>query len=417
MASTQRSVAVLGAGIVGVACALELQRRGLDVVLVDRNLPGRETSYGNAGVLARSSLVPFNRPGLWRSLPALLTNRSAGFRYRPTYLARNAAWGMGFLARARPTPYMQTATALDSLIRLSTAEHRRLLGEAGESHRLRENGWIFLYRSEDGFAASRPTRDTLDAFGVSTQVLDAKGVSDLEPSLQPIFPRSLWIRDGASVDSPGGVVAAYARLFAQRGGRIVKDEVRHLSRADDRWFLHGAREQMVASRVVVALGPWAKQMLTGLGLKVPMAFERGYHMHFGARGGAGLHRPVYDTAAGYVMSPMESGIRLTTGVELDDIEAPKSLAQLEVAEVSAREAFPLGDRLEDDAWMGCRPTLPDSRPLIGPVPRLPGLWLAFGHQHIGFSTSTGTALLLGAMMQGEPPPIDARPFEPSRFVA
>lgn len=176
-------------------------------------------------------------------------------------------------------------------------------------------------------------------------------------------------------------------------------------------------EQTVASRVVVALGPWAKQMLTGLGLKVPMAFERGYHMHFGARGGAGLHRPVYDTAAGYVMSPMESGIRLTTGVELDDIEAPKSLAQLEVAEVSAREAFPLGDRLEDDAWMGCRPTLPDSRPLIGPVPRLPGLWLAFGHQHIGFSTSTGTALLLGAMMQGEPPPIDARPFEPSRFVA
>lgn len=416
MGSIERNVAVLGAGIVGVACALELQRRGLDVVLVDRSSPGRETSYGNAGVLARSSLVPFNKPGLWRSLPQLLSNRSAGFRYSPKYLARNAAWGLAFLARARPRQYLRTATALDALIRLSAGEHRRLLGEAGELHRLRDNGWIFLYRSEQGFAASRPTRDTLESFGVPTQVLDAKGVSDLEPSLQPIFPKSLWIKDGASIDNPGRVVEAYARLFVQRGGRIVEDEVTHLGRADGLWTLHGLRDPLSATRVVVALGPWAKQLLARLGLAVPIVFERGYHMHYGARGGAALRRPVHDTAAGYVMSPMEHGIRLTTGVELADLDDPQSLAQLTAAEASAREAFPLGERLEHEAWMGRRPTLPDSRPLIGPVPRLPGLWLACGHQHIGFSTSTGTALLLGAMMQDEPPPIDAQPFDPSRFV-
>jgi D-amino-acid dehydrogenase len=312
---------------------------------------------------------------------------------------------------------MQTATALDSLIRLSTPEHRRLLGEAGESRRLRDDGWIFLYRSEQGFAASRPTRDTLNAFGVSTQVLDAKAVSDLEPSLQPIFPKSLWVKDGASVDNPGCVVEAYARLFVQRGGSIVKDEIAHLSRVDGRWNLHGVHEPLSAAQVVVALGPWAKQLLAPLGLAVPMVFERGYHMHYGTRDGAALRRPVYDTSAGYVMSPMEHGIRLTTGVELADIDAPKSLTQLESAEASAREAFPLGGRLQSEPWLGRRPTLPDSRPMIGKAPRLPGLWLAFGHQHIGFSTSTGTALLLGAMMQDERPPIDAWPFDPSRFVA
>lgn len=417
MASTQHAIAVLGAGIVGVACALELQRRGMDVVLVDRQAPGRETSYGNAGVMARSSLIPFNNPGLWSSLPRLLCNRAASFRYNPWFVARNAAWGLGFLARARRAATLRTATALDALIRLSTTEHRRLLSEAGESHRLRDNGWIFAYRSAQGFAASQGTRETLDTFGVSTQTLDAKGLSDLEPSLRPIFPQALWIRDTSSVDNPGRVVEAYARLFVQRGGTIVRREITDLRRSEGGWTLQSDSAPIRAAQAVIALGPWSKQFLARLGLSVPMVFERGYHMHYGIEGSATLGRPVYDTGAGYVMSPMDQGIRVTTGVELNDLDAPKSLVQLGLAEDKAREAFPLGGRLEPEAWLGRRPTLPDSRPAIGRAPHRPGLWLAFGHQHIGFSTGTGTALLLAALMHGESPPIDARPFDPRRFVA
>lgn len=417
MASTQHAIAVLGAGIVGVACALELQRRGLDVVLVDRQAPGRETSYGNAGVLARSSLIPFNNPGLWSALPRLLCNRSAAFRYSPLFLARNAGWGLGFLLRARQSAYMQTATALDALIQLSAPEHRRLLNESGESHRLRENGWIFAYRTAQGFAASQGARDTFEAFGVSTLALDAKALLDLEPSLRPIFPRALWVKDTASVDNPGRVVEAYARLFVQRGGAIVCSEVTDIRRSDGQWTLHSAAASIRAAQAVIALGPWSKRFLARLGLSVPMVFERGYHMHYGVEGSAALGRPVYDTGAGYVMSPMDQGIRVTTGVELNDLDAPKSLVQLEMAEGKAREAFPLGARLERDAWLGRRPTLPDSRPVIGPAPQRPGLWLAFGHQHIGFSTGTGTALLLSSMIHGESPPIDALPFDPRRFVA
>lgn len=416
----RNTVAILGAGIVGVSCALELQRRGADVTIFDRVAPGRETSYGNAGVIARSSLVPFNNPGLWATLPKLLKNDSAGFRYDPFFLARNLPWTLGFLSRARASSFRETTAALDALIRLSTMEHQRLLVEAGVAHRLRANGWLFLYRSEQGFARSQLSRDTFEEFGISTQTLDAHELSELEPDLKPLFPRALWIKDTSSVDSPGRVVEAYAKLFVSRGGRFKQALIGGIGRAGANSAWQIADESGLvheASRVVLALGPWTKEFAKkSLGLSVPMAFERGYHMHYRAVDGASLRRPIYDTGGGYVLSPMEQGLRLSTGVHLTARDAPKNLVQLELAERSAREAFPLESRLDTEAWLGSRPTLPDSRPIIGECPQHPGLWLAFGHQHIGFSTGPGTASLLGSMMAGEACAFDPTPFRPSRFM-
>ncbi len=412
------TVAVIGGGIVGVACALELQRRGARVVLIDRSEPGRETSYGNAGVMARSSLMPFNNPSLWRALPRLIQNRSAQFRYDPLFLARNAGWAIAFLARARRSVFEETATALDALIRLSGREHRRLLAEAGALHRLRENGWIFAWRSASGYDGNRLSRESFGRFDVATETLDARALSDLEPDLAPIFSRALWIKDAMSVDNPGRVVKAYAELLAARGGTVQRKEITGIDRdAGGGWRLHAlAGETLTAQRVVIALGPWAKRFLAPLGITVPMAFERGYHRHYEARGAARLRRPVYDTDGAYVLSPMEQGLRLTTGVELTGQDAPRNLTQLALAEKAAREAFPLGKPLESAAWLGSRPTLPDSRPIIGEAPRHRGLWLAFGHQHIGLSTAPGTAAVLGALMFGDAPPIDPAPFRPERFL-
>ena len=147
-----------------------------------------------------------------------------------------------------------------------------------------------------------------------------------------------------------------------------------------------------------------------------MAWERGYHMHYGVPTEKPLQRPIYDTGGAYVLSPMQDGMRLTTGVELAERDAPPNLAQLEMAEKSAGQAFALGPRLDPEPWMGRRPTLPDSRPMIGEAPGHPGLWLAFGHQHIGFTTGPGTAALLAALMLGGPAPINPAPFAPGRFL-
>lgn len=393
-------VTVLGAGIVGVCCALELQRRGMSVTLVDRQDPGRETSFGNAGVIARSSLMPFNHPGLWAQLPRLLKNDTVQFRYKLNYLARNLGWAARFLLSARPSVFRQTVEALDGLIRLSAPEHLRLLDAAGAAHRLRDTGWIFLYRSEQGWNSGELSRKTFAQYQVPTRVLAPAELAELEPALAPIFHRSLWIQGSYSVDDPHEVVAAYAALFRRSGGAFERMTASGIRREGQRWIVQGtqASESLEADRLVVALGPWSKALLKTTGIDLPMAFERGYHMHYSGVEGASLTRPVYDTGGGYVLSPMARGLRLTTGVELDACEAPARPLQLELAEARAREAFPLDRRLDPEAWLGRRPTLPDSRPMIGEAPRHPGLWLALGHQHIGFSTAPGTARVLGELM-------------------
>ncbi|MFE0841282.1 NAD(P)/FAD-dependent oxidoreductase [Achromobacter insolitus] len=393
-------VIVLGAGIVGVCCALELQRRGMSVTLVDRQDPGLETSFGNAGVIARSSLMPFNHPGLWAQLPRLLKNDTVQFRYKLNYLARNLGWAARFLLSARPSVFRQTVEALDGLIRLSAPEHLRLLDAAGAAHRLRDTGWIFLYRSEQGWNSGELSRQTFAQYQVPTRVLAPAELAELEPALAPIFHRALWIQGSSSVDDPHEVVAAYAALFRRSGGAFKRMTASGIRRDGQRWIVQGtqASESLEADRLVVALGPWSKALLKTTGIDLPMAFERGYHMHYSGVEGASLTRPVYDTGGGYVLSPMARGLRLTTGVELDACEAPARPLQLELAEARAREAFPLDRRLDPEAWLGRRPTLPDSRPMIGEAPRHPGLWLALGHQHIGFSTAPGTARVLGELM-------------------
>jgi D-amino-acid dehydrogenase len=412
-----KPVIVLGAGMVGVCCALELQRRGMDVTLVDRQAPGQETSHGNAGVLARSSLMPFNHPGLWRQLPRLLRNDTVQFRYRPGYLARNLGWAASFLWRARPSVFQETATALDSLIRLSAPEHQRLLAEAGIRHRLRDTGWIFLFRSEAAWQGSALARSAYARHQVPTQALDPAELARLEPALAPIFARALWIQGSYSVDDPQAVVRAYADLFQRSGGTFKPLRAAAIRRDVDRWTVQGDQgsDSLSAPALVVALGPWSKALLKTTGIDLPMAFERGYHMHYTPGSGPALGRPVYDTGGGYVLSPMARGLRLTTGVELDDCEAPARPVQLDLAETRAREALDLGARLDSQAWLGRRPTLPDSRPMIGQAPRHPGLWLALGHQHIGFSTGPGTASILGELMSGEGGERHAA-FRPGRFI-
>lgn len=415
-------VAVLGAGMVGVATALELQRLGAQVTLIDRRDPGQETSYGNAGVIARSSLMPFNHPDLWKSLPTLLCNNTASLRYNKAFMLRNLGWCVSYLRHASQAAFEETTTALDALIRLSTTEHQRLLAEVGESQRLRDNGWLFLYRSQAAFDGGQLGRDTMDHFGVRTQVLDRQALHDLEPVLNAsAFEKALWIQDTYSVDSPGQVTAAYARAFAARGGIISTRQLNTLQRNGEGWdVLDDSGQASYFEQVVVALGPWSKQFMARMGIRVPMAFERGYHMHYapGAADGTStrLQRPVYDTGGAYVLSPMEQGLRLSTGVELNDCDAAPNPVQLELAEAAARQALPLGERLEAAPWMGRRPTLPDCRPIIGAMPGRRGLWLAFGHQHVGFSTGTGTAKLLGALMSKQAAPIDAKPFRAERFL-
>lgn len=416
-----QKICVLGAGMVGVCTALELQARGADVTLIDRREPGQETSWGNAGVLARSSLVPLNNPSLWKNLAGMIGNRSASLRYDPKFLLQNLSWLSGFLSHCTAKNLAETSAALDGLIQLSMTAHRRMIFECGLEAHLSDKGWLLLYRNEAAFDRAALARDVMAKADVATELLSAGALRDLEPGLNPIFARALWVRDAWSFDDPGTLVSAYARAFVQQEGKLMRAEARGLSEGQDGVTIQADGADVPRfDRVVMCLGPWGRRFLERCGYRVPMAYERGYHRHYPSEGAGGdnaqLSRPIHDTGGGYVLSPMGQGLRLTTGVELCAQEAAPNHRQMHQAEAAAREAIALGDPAEDEIWLGSRPTFPDSRPMIGALPQRRRVWVSFGHQHIGFSTGPGSARLLADLMEGRAPPIPAAPFRTERFL-
>ena len=409
-----RSVAVLGAGIVGISCALHLHRRGFEVTLVDRREPGSETSFGNSGVIGRASIAPLSQPAIWRKLPRYAANRDRAVRFGPGYPARELGWFVRFLANSRPGAFDANARHLNALLSHALGEHEALL--AGDSGLLRRDGWLQLFRTEAGFEASAGARALWYRHGVRFRILDRDALRELEPHLGPVFERAIWLTDIASVADPGEVCRRLADRFAAEGGTLLREEVRALGVAEGgevRATL-GDRELLV-DEAVVALGPWSMDLLAPLGYRLPVIRERGYHLHLSPRHNEPLGRPCFDAEGAYVITPMRAGLRVTTGIEFSAADAPPTPVQLESVLPLAREAFPIGAPAEPEPWLGARPGTPDSLPVIGRAPRHPHLWFAFGHASIGFALGPVTGRLIAEMVGGEVPLLDPAPYAATRF--
>jgi D-amino-acid dehydrogenase len=407
-------VIVLGAGIVGVSAAHAARQRGLSVMLIDRREPGSETSYGNAGVLSSGSILPLNKPSLWKALPTYLTNRNAALRWDPVWTLQNIDWVVRFLGNATAAQTRPRATALHGLIRTSLKLHREWIVKADAAQRIRETGWLKAWRS-DAIAAAKEEQAFLADYGIESRLLDRQAISALEPNILPVYNIGLLHTQTASVDSPGNVVKAYARMFAGSGGELRQSDIKAIVPDGEGWRVVLADGGIPSRHVVVALGPWSADLLRPLGYRVPLAFERGYHREFKPNPARSLQRPIHDAEAGFLMTPMEHGIRVTSGVELTARDAPSSFAQLDQVVPLARGVVEFGEAV-GEPWRGARPTLPDSLPMIGPAPRHSGLWLAFGNQHIGFTTGPATGAAIAAMIGGVPPPFDVSAFSPSRYL-
>jgi D-amino-acid dehydrogenase len=414
-ASKQVDVAVLGAGIVGTSVGIAAQQRGLSVVVIDRREPGSETSYGNAGIISSGSILPLNRPSLWSALPSYLGNTSAALRWDPIWVMRNLDWVVRFLGNAAsPSRTRPRAAALHGLIGASLKLHREWIVQAGAGNRIRETGWLKAWRS-DAVGAAKQEQDFLAEFGIKSELLDRQAISALEPNILPVYKTGLLHTQTASVDSPGNVTKAYARMFAGAGGELRQSDIKAIEARDDGWRVVLGDGAISARHVVVALGPWSADILRPLGYRVPLAVERGYHQEFTPNAARSLQRPIHDADGGFLMTPMENGIRVTSGVELTDRDAPSSFAQLDMVVPMARGVVEFGSAV-GEPWRGARPTLPDSLPMIGPAPRHQGLWLAFGNQHIGFTTGPATGSAIAAMIAQDKPSFDTSAFAPGRYI-
>lgn len=414
-ANHKADIIVFGAGIIGVSVALHLLQRGRSVILVDRREAGEETSYGNAGLIERASVIPYGVP---RDLSTLLRyglNRSADVHFDWSYLPRIAPWLWRFWRESAPKPLARAASDMLPLIERSVIEHEALMAEAGVLPHLRKTGWIESYRSEKTFARARKTASALHVFGLNFEVLDRKALLQREPHLSDVLVGAVHWLDPATIADPGGLVKAYAKLFVDRGGVFLRGDACKLRQEKGGWSVVTGQGSVQAPEIVVALGPWSGSVFQSLGYRIPLMMKRGYHVHFGTKGNSFLNRPVVDVDGGFLLAPMTRGLRLTTGIEFAPRDSLPTPVQLDRAEPRAREIFPLEDRIEPTPWMGSRPCLPDMRPVIGRGPRHKGLWFAFGHNHHGLTLGPVTGRLLAEMMTGESTFTDPAPFALERF--
>lgn len=411
-----RQTVVLGAGMVGVSIAWYLRQRGHEVTLVDRLQPGRETSFGNAGIIQREAVRPYPFPRDIKTLLSVLPNRRVDIRYRPGGMVNAASSLLRYWMNSAPKAYQKIVPEYASLIQLSLTTHGPMIEAAKADHLVRRQGWLELYRTPERLAARvAEAEEARRLYGVEFEQLDRAALAEKEPALSDTIIGAIHWLDPWTVADPGALVAAYAEAFRQDGGRILQTDIQSVKQVGERWQVSTAAETLEADEVVVALGPWAGSWLKELGYHFPTFVKRGYHMHYAPQPSVTLNYWLMDAEVGYLMAPMNAGIRLTTGAQLDHLDAPPDAKQLAAAENVARSVFPLGERRDEAPWKGARPCLPDMKPVIGPAPRHPGLWLAFGHGHQGFTLGPATGHLLADMMEGQPTAIDMAPFRADRF--
>ncbi|KRA47191.1 NAD(P)/FAD-dependent oxidoreductase [Devosia sp. Root635] len=412
-------VIILGAGIVGVATGIHLLRRGRSVTLIDKNQPGRETSFGNAGIIQREGVRPHAFPRDLAMLMQVGLHLSTAARYEPLALPRLAPALLRYWWESSPEHYRRVVQSYAPLIARSIVTHADLMAQAGPDAEalVSKSGWLLAFRSDKGLRReAEKARQDHDQFGISHRVVEWPELKAMEPDLKGGLAGAIHWTDPWTVRDPGALVTEYFKLFERLGGRFVRGAASGLIQDGAGWAAEVDGTRHGGKQAVIALGPWAPDVLDRLGYRLPLFVKRGYHMHYGTQGGARLNQLILDAEVGYVLAPMARGIRLTTGAEFAMRDAAPTPIQLGRAEHAAKELFPLGERLDPEPWKGARPCTPDMMPIIGKAPRHEGLFVGIGHAHHGFTLGPATGELLAQTMTGEEPAIDVKPFGMERFI-
>jgi len=417
MSEYKADVVVIGGGIVGLSTALELQARGKTVAIIDPGEARGRASFGNAGVLSRGSIFPVAGPGVIGKLPGYLGGKDIAVRVRLSALPEFAPWLPRFLLSANETSWRKAAAALNPMVAAGMDRHLALADMVGARHMIKRNGYLRLYRHDNGVGTSATERAVLSEHGVRIEALDAAAIRDLEPHLAHRFKSGLHFVDTGSVESPGELVAAYERAFLARGGIALRGQAQSLSETPDAVRVTTAADAMTAETAVLAAGAWSARFARTLGYSIPLAAERGYHLHLKPTGNAVLNRPVFDAAGAYVMSPMGGTVRVLSGVELARPDDSPDLTQIEAVVADAKKTLAMEVSPDHQVWMGSRPSTPDGMPVIGGAARHKRLVFAFGHGHIGFANGPITGQAVAQLITGEPVAIPIGPYAPGRFGA
>jgi D-amino-acid dehydrogenase len=414
-AQAQDPIVIIGAGIVGVSAALWLQRAGRDVILVDRAGPGEGTSYGNGGVLASCSVVPVTVPGLLRKAPGMLFDPDQPLFLRWSYLPKLTPFLVRYLRHCRPEEVARIADALMPIVGDSLADHRALASGTGAEKWIVPSDYVFLYRDRAHFEQDAFGWSVRRSHGFVWDELEGRAFSDYEPIFSEALGFAARVPRHGRIADPGRYVKDLAAHVERNGARMVKANVEGIVSRDGR--VAGVRaggETIPCSAAVLATGAWSGTLGTQLGLRLPLESERGYHIDLWGANRA-PKAPVMIASGKFVVTPMEDRLRLAGIVEFGGLDAPPSRPPFALLLRQIKAAIPGLTWREAVEWMGHRPAIADSIPVIGEAPGVRGAYLGFGHHHVGLTGGPRTGRLLAQLISGQRPNIDLAPYAPSRF--
>ncbi|WP_187968607.1 NAD(P)/FAD-dependent oxidoreductase [Aquibium microcysteis] len=414
-AAAPAGTVIVGAGIVGICTAIRLAGQGAAVTVIDRTGICEETSSGNAAAFAFSDVLPLAQKGMIRNLPRWLADPLGPLAIPPAYLPRLAPWLVRFWRAGRAAVYEPALAAQASLMTLAEAEWMALMAESGTRPMLREDGSLELYESEAEFAASLPGWAARKRFGIEFRHVDGADLAALQPGLSPQFVRGTFVPGWKTVADPkllGKALWAHAESLGVhfRPGEATGVEA---GPSGARLTLRDGTV-IAASKLVIAAGAWSHRLARQLGDRIPLETERGYNTTLPS-GAFDVRRQLIFSGHGFVVTPLETGLRIGGAVELAGLDAPPNYARAQAMLEKTKRFLP-GLRTEGGReWMGFRPSLPDSLPVIGRASRSTHVLYAFGHGHLGLTQAAATARLVADLAAGRPAALDLSPFSPHRF--
>ncbi len=410
-----KNILIVGAGIVGICTSIELIKKGYSVTLMDPNEPGSQTSYGNAGVITDSSLMIINNPLLLKSLFQLIFKNQTSFRYSKSFIFSRLIWVLRFLMFSHKNHMKFAAKALRELQVLSLNTHKKLIKKTNSNNIISKPGWLKLFKTSESYEKYSLELEVLNKHKAKYTTLNKTQIEKQFPDLEVKFFKGILFKNSIRVKSPLKLSKKYFDYFIKSGGKFVQESCKDLQYIEDKWVIFSNKNKSYFDQVVVSTGPWSKNILSNLGYNIPLAWERGYHHHFSTKKKISINPAIYDVEGGFVYSSNGSDVRVTSGVELTFLDAVENEIQINESIQKLRKIIPLNKKLIDKPWLGSRPTIIDSLPMIGKAPKHKNLWFNFGHNHIGLSTSAGSAVIISEMIQNKKTSINADPFSPKRF--
>ncbi|WP_037315787.1 NAD(P)/FAD-dependent oxidoreductase [Ruegeria halocynthiae] len=414
--SERKTIAIIGAGIVGVSTAIWLQRDGHNVILIDKAGPGEGASHGNGGVLASCSIIPVTVPGLLKKAPGMLFNPTQPLFLKWGYLPKLLPWLLRYMKHANASDVERIAAALTPIVGDSLNDHRALAAGTGAEKWIIPSDYLFLYESRKHFEGDALGWDIRRKQGFTWEELEGQAFHDYDPVFSKDIGFAAKLGDHGHITDPGRYVKDLAAHVQASGGQFIRAAVDDVVRENGKVTgIRAGGETIACDTAIVTAGVWSGPLAQKLGVSVPLESERGYHLEL-VEPSAMPKSPVMVASGKFVATPMDGRIRLAGIVEFGGLDAPPSRGPFELMRKNARAAFPGVTWKDEVEWMGHRPAPADSIPVIGEVPGINGAYMGFGHHHIGLTGGPKTGRLLAQMIAGRTPNTDIGVYAPSRYT-